>query len=104
MEYRPEEVEIAAYVIADNWLSDRSTFDQYRQAVGPTVLAYSGKYLIRGASAECVEGEWPYQGLVVIEFEDREKAREWYESPEYGAIKHLRQDSADSLLWIVNGV
>ena len=95
---------MATYVIADNRVNDRSTFDQYRQVVGPTVLAYGGKYLIRGAPADCVEGEWPYQGLVVIEFEDREKAREWYDSPEYSAIKQLRQDSADSLLSIVDGV
>ncbi len=95
---------MAAYVIADNFVNDRSTFDQYRQVVGPTVLAHGGKYVIRGAPADCVEGEWPFQGLVVIEFEDHEKARAWYDSPKYSEIKHLRQDSADSILWIVDGV
>ena len=60
MKYRQLELKVATYVIADNRVNDRSIFDQYRQVVGPTVLAYGGKYLIRGAPADCVEGEWPF--------------------------------------------
>ena len=44
------------------------------------------------------------KGLVVIEFESMEKAREWYNSPEYSAIKRLRHNSAESSLVMVDGV
>jgi len=95
---------MSAYVLADNIVHDRNTFDEYRGLVGPTVLAHGGKYLVRGAPAETVEGSWVPNGLVVIEFESEESARQWYESSEYAAIKGLRQDSASSSLIIVDGV
>ena len=92
-----------ADVFAYNIVHDPNTFDEYRALVGPTALAYGGKYLVRSAPAETVEGSWVPNGLVVIEFESEERARQWYESPEYAAIKGLRRESATSSLIIVEG-
>jgi hypothetical protein len=41
---------------------------------------------------------------VVIAFDSAEKAREWYDSPAYEAIKPIRQSSAQSRICIVEGV
>ena len=38
-------------------------------------MAYGGKYLVRSAPAETVEGSWVPNRLVVIEFESEERAR-----------------------------
>ena len=62
-------------VFAYNIVHDPDTFDEYRALVGPTALAYGGKYLVRSAPAETVEGSWVPNGLVVIEFENEEHAR-----------------------------
>jgi uncharacterized protein (DUF1330 family) len=32
---------------------------------------------------------------VIIEFESEEAARRWYESPEYTAIKHYREEASE---------
>jgi uncharacterized protein (DUF1330 family) len=40
----------------------------------------------------------------VIEFESTLRAREWYESPAYQAIKGLRTSSAKGRMFIVEGV
>ena len=95
---------LAAYVFADNVVDDREVFDDYRSKVGPTVLAYGGRYLLRGGPTETQEGDWMPNGLVVIEFESMDKAREWYNSTEYSAIKGLRHSSAESSLVMVEGV
>jgi len=40
----------------------------------------------------------------VIAFDSVQKAREWYESPAYQAIKPLRQSSTKGRLFIVEGI
>jgi uncharacterized protein (DUF1330 family) len=41
---------------------------------------------------------------VVIAFDSMEKARGWYGSPAYAAIRPIRQRAANSRLFIVEGV
>jgi uncharacterized protein (DUF1330 family) len=41
---------------------------------------------------------------VVIAFDSVEKAREWYDSPAYAAIRPIRQSAAKSRIFIVEGV
>jgi len=42
--------------------------------------------------------------IVVIGFDSVEKAREWYDSPAYAAIKPFRQSSTKSRIFIAEGV
>ena len=57
---------------------------------------YGGKILGHGTNVEVANGTWSPIGLVVIEFESMAKAKEWYYSREYTAIKSQRFDNADS--------
>ena len=57
---------------------------------------YGGKVLGGDTNVEVADGTWSPIGLVVIEFESMAKAKEWYNSPEYTAIKSPRFDNADS--------
>jgi len=41
--------------------------------------------------------------VVVIGFDSVEKAREWYDSPEYKAIRAIRQGATRSRLFLVEG-
>jgi len=41
---------------------------------------------------------------MIIAFDSAEKAREWYDSPAYEAIKPIRQSAAKSRIFIVEGV
>lgn len=57
-----------------------------------------------GGKVQAVEGEPPKGCIVVIAFESLEKARGWYYSPAYEAIKPIRQNSTKSRILIVEGV
>jgi uncharacterized protein (DUF1330 family) len=46
----------------------------------------------------------PGRYIVAIGFESVEKARGWYYSPAYEAIKPIRQNSTKSRILIVEGV
>jgi uncharacterized protein (DUF1330 family) len=64
---------------------------------------FGGRFLIHGAKAEVLEGEWPGH-LVVIAFPDLARARAWYASPAYQAILRLRTDNADCSAFVIDGV
>ena len=91
------------YVIGDIDVTDPAAYEEYRKLVPATVAKYGGKYILRGASYEKVEGDWSPKRLVMLEFESLERAKEWYNSPEYNEAKSLRHKAATSNILIVDG-
>ena len=92
-----------AYVIAEVDVTDPATFQKYAEKVPETVAPFNGRYLVRGGKIQGIEGETPKR-VVVIAFESAEKARAWEYSPAYEAIKPIRQSSAKSRIFIVEGI
>lgn len=76
---------------------------EYLQRIDATLAEYGGRFLIHGGDLTPAEGEWGGD-LVVIAFPDRESARQWYDSPGYQAILHLRTRNSFSMAAIVDGV
>ncbi len=92
------------YVIADVNVTDPALFDEYRKLVPATVAAYDGKYLVRGGDSEVREGDWTPTRTVILQFPSVQRARQWYDSPEYAAPKQMRIASTTSSVIIVDGV
>lgn len=69
------------------------------------VASFNGHYVVRGGGKiQSLEGEPPKGFIVVIGFESAEKARDWYDSPAYTAIRPIRQSATKSRLFIAEGV
>lgn len=51
-----------------------------------------------------LEGDWPRDKVVIMEFPDAEAAREFQESPEYQAIAVDRKAGADAVVLTVRGL
>ncbi len=94
---------MAAYVIADVAIRDMDRYPEYQKGVRETVARYGGRFLARGGETQAMEGDWEPRRLVIIEFEDLQRLREWYASPEYAPLKRLRQEIADTRLVAVEG-
>ena len=92
------------YVMAEVEVTDPITMKKYGEKVPETLAPFNHHYLVRSSKIQSLEGEAPKGGIVVIAFESAEKAREWYDSPAYQAIKPIRQSSAKSRIFIVEGV
>jgi uncharacterized protein (DUF1330 family) len=88
---------MSGYLIANYTIHDQEKYDKYPPAVRPTIEQYGGKLLVAERDAKA-KGS-PHQVLVVIEFESVEAGQRWYESPEYTAIKHYREEASDG--WLV---
>lgn len=95
---------MAAYLVAQLKVTDAEMYQRYREAVTPLVDRFGGRYRIRGGDTEVLEGQWPAQRLVVIEFQSSEAARLFYDSPEYQQILPLRTESSEGTVAIVEGV
>jgi uncharacterized protein (DUF1330 family) len=76
---------------------------EYLDKVEATFEPYGGKWLVLDAQVEALEGEWP-GSVVLMEFPDMDTAKQWYGSPEYQQILHLRTDNAISDLILVDPV
>jgi uncharacterized protein (DUF1330 family) len=91
------------YVVAEVEVTDLATMQEYGKKVPETLAPFNHHYVVRSSQVQALEGE-PPKGLVVIAFDSVEKAREWYDSPAYQAIKPIRQRAANSEIFIVQGL
>ena len=93
----------AAYLVGDIEVTDPEKYSTYASGVPKTVAAYGGHYLVRGVSGEVLEGSWDPKRLVVLEFASMERAKAWYDSPEYSDLKKLRQSASIGNLIFAGG-
>lgn len=95
---------MAAYIIADVRVNDPVTYEQYRRQVSATLEPYGGRFLVRGGAAQTLEGGWEARRVVILEFESVERARAWYDSPEYVPLRRLRQSASEGRFILVEGI
>lgn len=92
-----------AYVIARVEVTDPAAYADYRARVSSTVERHGGRFLVRGGAFDVLEGEWPDERVVVLEFPSREDASRWYESDEYRPLAALRQRASRGNLILIEG-
>jgi uncharacterized protein (DUF1330 family) len=93
----------SAYYLAEvSEVSNPDQYNTYAANVPPIVQKYGGHYLVRGGKTEALEGE-PPKRIVVIAFKNMADAQTWYTSPEYSAIRPIRQRLAKARSFIVEG-
>ena len=91
------------YVVANTRLKDQQKFQQFSGMAGPVIKKYGGKVLARGPGADRLEGD--VSGIVMmIEFETKEAANDFYYSDDYQAAKAVREACADTDFMIIEGV
>jgi uncharacterized protein (DUF1330 family) len=76
----------------------------YMQEAPATVLAFGGRYLVRGNDVRALEGEWEHERMVVVEFPDQATALAWYDSDIYRPLRELRRSSAETVILLAEGV
>ena len=93
-----------AYVIVETDISDPEQYEQYKAASPGAVAAGGGRFVVRGGELAVLEGDWHPSRLVVLEFEDLEAAKRWYESETYQEARKLREGAARLNVVAVAGV
>ncbi len=81
---------------------DPAKFDAYRALAQPALEAAGGRYIARGTPAKAYD-LGVTERTVIIEFPSFERAQEFYNSPEYVAVRKLRAGAATAQFVVVEG-
>jgi uncharacterized protein (DUF1330 family) len=95
---------MAAYLISDITVRDRTAFEIYRTRAADAIQNYGGRYLARLGEVQVLEGSWNPNMIVVVEFPNLEQARAWYRSPEYAFALEVRDTALSRNLILVDGL
>ena len=93
-----------AYIIVETDVTDPEQYEHYKAASPGAVAAGNGRFVVRGGELAVLEGDWSPKRIVVLEFEDLESAKRFYESDEYQAAKKLREGAARFNMIAVEGL
>jgi uncharacterized protein (DUF1330 family) len=95
---------MAAYVAVQVEVLDKEKYETYKQLAPPSIAQYGGRYIVRGAPCETLEGSWSPERFVILEFPTVERARQWWNSSEYANAKALRNATARTEMIVVQGL
>lgn len=93
-----------ALVLVEVEIHDPELYEDYKKLSLPAVEAFDGKFVVRGAKTESLEGDWNPQRLVVLEFPSVERAKEWYNSEQYTTAKNIRFQASKGKMLVVESV
>ena len=87
------ETRAPVYVIAQVGIENAKEFGRYQQAALAAIMENKGKTLVATNTADVLEGGWPGNWTVVIEFPSMDDAQRWYASPAYQKAIPIRKGS-----------
>ena len=94
-----------AYAIGRLQMRDPSWVAEYGPKTAELIKKHGGRFLVRGGAMETLEGSTPLPSVVVVlEFPSMERAKAWYNDPEYAPMITLRQKGSDLDFMLVEGV
>lgn len=92
-----------AYIIVEVEITNPEAYEGYKKLTPSSIAAFGGKFIVRGAQTESLEGDWNPERMVVLEFPSVERAKAWWASDEYAPAKAIRQQNAKTKMLVVEG-
>ena len=84
------------FMIANLKINDKDTYQIYEKGFFPILKKYDGEFITYDDSVETFEGSSPLEGRAIIfSFPSPEKAREWFNDPEYQELAKNRRAAAE---------
>ena len=91
------------YIVARITVTDPAAYADYAKGAGEAMKLHGARVLARGGRHEALEGEARGRN-VIIEFDSFEKAKAYFNSPEYQAARKHRNGAAMGEFVVVEGV
>ena len=91
------------YLILDLKINDFDVFKEYIAKIPGFIKKHGGRYLVKGAEAVAMEGDWCPERVVVLEFPSKEMAEKFLSDPEAQSLFALRRNSTTGKLILVEG-
>lgn len=91
------------YVVVLVDVKDEACYREYAQKATEIEARYGAVPLVVADADEVVEGSWPTERVVILEFPSIDAARAWYSDPDYRAIVPLRHGATVSHMLFAEG-
>lgn len=88
---------MAGYFILHTKWHTLDDLAEYQKASRVSLEEYGARPLLYDPRTEVVEGESPFAATVIIEFDDLDTAKAWYNSPGYQAVVGLRLAASEGV-------
>ena len=92
-----------AYLLAKLTITDQETYGAYRAGFGNVFQQYGGEILAVSTEPTVLEGEWEATTTVLIRFDSRAEALEWYNSDDYQELIRIRQSASSGDFILMDG-
>jgi len=93
----------SAYILANVRVTNPQQYEEYKRLSTIAMKAHGAEVCARGGHAEVIEGDWTPDRMVLLKFPSPEKAKAFYDSPEYQAAKKAREGAAVMRMVLVEG-
>lgn len=93
-----------AYILAQIEVTNPQQYAEYTKHTPALIEKAGGKFVARGGRIETLEGAAAKGRVVVIEFPSFERAKAFYDSAEYQALKKMRAGAANVQFVLVEGM
>ncbi|GAB3654973.1 DUF1330 domain-containing protein [Ramlibacter alkalitolerans] len=93
----------SAYILANVEVTDPQQYEEYKRLSTLAMKAHGAEVCVRGGAVQVLEGDWTPARTVLLKFPSLEKARAFYDSPEYGAAKKAREGAAVMRMVLIEG-
>ena len=95
---------MSVYIIAQLKFTRRERYARYQSRFMGVFRNFNGKLLVADEHPVVLEGDWPRDKVVIMDFPDAESAQEFQESRAYQEIAVDRKAGADAIVMTVRGL
>ena len=92
-----------AYLIIEAQITDPQRFGDYARQTPAVVARYGGRYVVMGGEQQSLEGDHGGTRTVVSVWPDRAAVLAFWHSPEYAAVKPLREGAGQFRVLLADG-
>jgi uncharacterized protein (DUF1330 family) len=91
------------YVVVLLDVRDRARYREYAEKATEIEARYGAVPLVVTDADDVVEGSWPTERVVILEFPSMDAVRAWYSDPDYQGIISLRHEGTVSKILFAEG-
>ena len=93
----------SAYILANVDVTDPVQYEQYKKLSSHAMQVHGAEVCARGGAVQVLEGDWSPKRAVLLKFPSVEKARAFYDSPDYAAARKARAGAAVMRMVLIEG-
>jgi uncharacterized protein (DUF1330 family) len=92
-----------AYIVARVNVTDWGRYGEYVKHTPRVIARFGGQFIVRGGEATVLEGPDDGLRIVIIAFPSLAQAKAFYASPDYQAVKALREGAGAGTFVAIEG-